>query len=77
MPKDFNAEEIETAGSIFKNTDGYAKFIWTNLSDSINEIIVKYKISNNKGLDTNFTISGVFSSEKLISEGYNLSLIHI
>ena len=71
LPKDFNAEEIETAGSIFKNTDGYAKFIWTNLSDSINEIIVKYKISNNKGLDTNFTISGVFSSEKLISEGYN------
>ena len=71
LPKDFNAEEIETAGSIFKNIDGYAKFIWTNLSDSINEIIVKYKISNNKGLDTNFTISGVFSSEKLISEGYN------
>jgi hypothetical protein len=71
LPKNFNAEEIETAGSIFKNTDGYAKFIWTNLSDSINEIIVKYKISNNKGLDTNFTISGVFSSEKLISEGYN------
>ena len=71
LPKDFNAEEIETAGSIFKNTDGYAKFIWTNLSDSINEIIVKYKISNNKGIDTNFTISGVFSSEKLISEGYN------
>ena len=71
LPKNFNAEEIETAGSIFKYTDGYAKFIWTNLSDSINEIIVKYKISNNKGLDTNFTISGVFSSEKLISEGYN------
>jgi hypothetical protein len=71
LPKDFNAEEIETAGSIFKNTDGYAKFIWTNLSDSMNEIIVKYKMSNNKGLDTNFTISGVFSSEKLISEGYN------
>ena len=71
LPKNFNAEEIETAGSIFKNTDGYAKFIWTNLSDSIDEIIVKYKISNNKGLDTNFTISGVFSSEKLISEGYN------
>jgi hypothetical protein len=37
----------------------------------MNEIIVKYKMSNNKGLDTNFTISGVFSSEKLISEGYN------
>ena len=71
LPKNFNAEEIETAGVFLKNTDGYAKFIWTNLSDSINEIIVKYKISNNKGLDTNFTISGVFSSEKLISEGYN------
>ena len=71
LPKNFNAEAIETAGSIFKNTDGYAKFIWTNLPDSSSEIIVKYKISNNIGLDTNFIISGVFSSEKLISEGYN------
>lgn len=71
LPMNFNAEVIETAGSIFKNTDGYAKFIWTNLPDSISEIIVKYKISNNIGLDTNFIISGVFSSEKLISEGYN------
>jgi len=71
LPMNFNVEEIETAGSIFKNTDGYAKFIWTNLPDSINEIIVKYKITNNVGLDTNFKISGVFSSEKLISEGYN------
>ena len=67
----FTAQAIETAGSIFKNTDGYAKFIWTNLPDSNSEIIVKYKISNDVGLDTNFTISGVFSSEKLISEGYN------
>jgi hypothetical protein len=71
LPINFTVEAIETAGSIFKNTDGYAKFIWTNLPDSNNEIIVKYKISNNIGLDTNFTISGVFSSEKLISEGYN------
>ena len=71
LPNNFTAEAIETSGSIFKNTDGYAKFIWTNLSDSNGEIIVKYKISNNIGLDTNFTISGVFSSEKLISEGYN------
>ena len=64
-------QAVETAGSIFKNTEGCAKFIWTNLSDSISEIIVKYKISNNIEIDTNFTISGVFSSEKLISEGYN------
>ena len=71
LPKNFTAEAIETAGSIFKNSDGYAKFIWTNLPDSNSEIIVKYKLSNNIGLDTNFTISGVFSSEKLISEGYN------
>ena len=71
LPMNFTAEAIETAGSIFKNADGYAKFIWTNLPDSNSEIIVKYKITNNIGLDTNFTISGVFSSEKLISEGYN------
>ena len=71
LPMNFTAEAIETAESIFKNADGYAKFIWTNLPDSNSEIIVKYKITNNIGLDTNFTISGVFSSEKLISEGYN------
>ena len=71
LPTNFTAEAIETAGSVFKNTDGYAKFIWANLPDSNSEIIIIYKISNNKGLDTNFTISGVYSSEKLISEGYN------
>ena len=71
LPKNFTAEAIETAGSVFKNADGYAKFIWTNLPDSNSEITVKYKITNNIGKDTNFTISGVFSSEKLISEGYN------
>ena len=71
LPINYTAEAIETAGSVFKNADGYAKFIWTNLPDSNSEIIVTYKITNNIGLDTNFTISGVFSSEKLISEGYN------
>jgi hypothetical protein len=71
IPMNFTTQAVETAGSIFKNTEGCAKFIWTNLSDSISEIIVKYKISNNIEIDTNFTISGVFSSEKLISEGYN------
>ncbi|MFL2589207.1 MAG: hypothetical protein ACJ0QS_03980 [Parvicellaceae bacterium] len=71
LPMNYTAEAIETAGSVFKNADGYAKFIWTNVPDSNSEIIVKYKITNNIGLDTNFTISGVFSSEKLISEGYN------
>ena len=71
LPMNYTAEAIETAGSVFKNADGYAKFIWTNLPDSNSEIIVKYKITNNIGLDTNFTISGVFSSEKLISDGYN------
>jgi len=71
LPMNYTAEAIETAGSVFKNADGYAKFIWTNLPDSNSEIIVKYKITNNIGQDTNFTISGVFSSEKLISEGYN------
>ena len=71
LPINFTAEAVETAGSIFKNVDGYVKFIWTSIPDSISEVIVKYKISNIKGLDTNFTISGVFSSENLILEGYN------
>lgn len=71
LPNNFTAEAVETAGSIFKNIDGYVKFIWTSIPDSINEVIVKYKISNIRGLDSNFTISGVFSSENLIMEGYN------
>ena len=71
LPKNFTAEAVETAGSIFKNIDGYVKFIWTSIPDSNTEIIVKYKISNIRGLDSNFTISGLFSSENLIMEGYN------
>ena len=71
LPVNFTAEAIETSGSVFKNIDGYAKFIWASLPDSSSEITVKYKISNIKGLDSNFTLTGVFSSEKLISEGYN------
>ena len=71
LPINFTAEAVETAGSIFKNIDGYVKFIWTSIPDSVSEVIVKYKISNIKGLDSNFTISGVFSSENLILEGYN------
>ena len=71
LPTNFTAKAIETAGSVFKNIDGYVKFIWTSIPDSNNEIIVKYKISNNIGLDSNFSISGVFSSENLIMEGYN------
>jgi hypothetical protein len=71
LPRNFTAKAIETAGSVFKNIDGYAKFIWPNLPDSNNEITVKYIISNTKGIDSNFTLSGVFSSEILISEGYN------
>ena len=70
LPINFTAEAVETAGSIFKNIDGYVKFIWTSIPDSVSEVIVKYKISNIKGLDSNFTISGVFSSENLILEGY-------
>ena len=71
LPNNFTAEAVETSGSIFKNIDGYVKFIWTSIPDSTSEVIVKYKISNTRGLDSNFTISGVFSSENLIMEGYN------
>jgi len=75
IPSNFTAEAIETAGSVFKNIDGYVKFIWTSIPDSNNEVIVKYKISNIKGLDSNFTISGVFSSEDLIMKGYNSGIV--
>lgn len=71
LPSNFTAEAIETAGSVFKNIDGYVKFIWTSIPDSNSDVIVKYKISNIKGVDSNFTISGVFSSEDLIMKGYN------
>lgn len=69
------AVAIETSGAVFKNIDGYAKFIWSEIDNSKELLTVKYKIINESNMDTNFTIRGVYSSEKLISEGYNTGVI--
>ena len=71
LPMNTTAEPIETSGAVFKNVDGYAKFIWSELSDTNEEIIVKYMINNKINTDTSFSIKGVYSSEKLISDGFN------
>ena len=71
LPTNSTAEAIETSGSVFKNVDGFAKFIWSELSDTNEEIIVKYKLNNLNNIDSTFSIRGVYSSEKLISDGFN------
>ena len=71
LPTNSTAEAIETSGSVFKNVDGFAKFIWSELSDTNEEIIVKYKLNNLNNIDSTFSIKGVYSSEKLISDGFN------
>lgn len=71
IPTNSTAEAIETFGSVFKNVDGFAKFIWSELSDTNKEIIVKYKLNNMSNTDSTFSIKGVYSSEKLISDGFN------
>ena len=71
LPAKSTAEAIETSGSVFKNVDGYAKFIWSELPDTNKEIIVKYKLNNMINTDSNFSIKGIYSSEKLISDGFN------
>ena len=71
LPTNSTAEAIETSGSVFKNVDGFAKFIWSELSDTNEEIIVKYKLNNFNNIDSTFSIKGVYSSEKLISDGFN------
>ncbi|MDG1238164.1 MAG: hypothetical protein P8N69_04585 [Flavobacteriales bacterium] len=75
IPAKSVAVAIETSGSVFKNIDGYAKFIWSEIDNSKELLTVKYKIINESNMDTNFTIRGVYSSEKLISEGYNTGII--
>jgi hypothetical protein len=71
LPVNYKAEVIETNNAVFKNVDGCAKFIWSKLSKSKQEILVKYLLKRNDGIDTNFVITGYLSSEMLISQGYN------
>ena len=71
LPLNASAKSIETDGAVFKNIDGYAKFIWSEIPNSKEKITVKYLLANNSSLDTSFSLYGVYSSEKLISEGFN------
>ena len=71
IPNGYNAESIESAGGIFKNIDGSAKFIWSDLPSSIESFTVTYKLKNPSKRDTNFFIKGEYASERLIAEGHN------
>jgi hypothetical protein len=71
LPEGYKADVIESAGGVFKNIDGSAKFIWSDLPSSIESFTVSYKLTNPSLIDTNFSITGVYSSEKLINEGHN------
>ena len=71
LPLNASALAIETDGAIFKNIDGYAKFIWSEIPENKENITVKYQIVNTTSIDTSFSLYGVYSSEKLISEGFN------
>ena len=71
LPKGYSAKSIETAGGVFKNIDGSAKFIWSELPSSIESFTVSYELTNPALKDTNFSIVGVYASERLIEEGHN------
>jgi hypothetical protein len=70
LPADYTAEAIETDGAVFKNIDGHAKFIWSDLAEGLESFTVSYKLQNNKNIDTSFSIIGEYASEHLIEEGY-------
>ena len=71
LPEGYIATSIEPAGSIFKDIDGAAKFIWSDLPSSIESFTVSYRLINPKGVDTSFFITGEYASERLIAEGHN------
>jgi|GEM_PF-3339748 len=67
LPEGFKAESIETAGAVFKNIDGSAKFLWSELPSSLESFTVSYKLIPNDTLAREFTLEGTFSAEFLIS----------
>ena len=71
LPEGYIATSIEPAGSIFKDIDGAAKFIWSDLPSSIESFTVSYRLINPKGVDASFFITGEYASERLIAEGHN------
>ena len=44
LPLNASALAIETDGAVFKNIDGYAKFIWSEIPENKENITVKYQI---------------------------------
>ena len=74
LPKGYIATPIESAGAVFKNIDGSAKFIWSDLHSSIESFTVSYKLVNPSKKDTSFKIDGVYASEKLIQDGQNTGI---
>ena len=70
LPLNYIAEAIETDGAVFKNIDGSAKFIWSDLPEELESFTVSYKLNHIDNLDTSFSITGEYASEHLIEEGY-------
>ena len=75
LPEDYRAEPIETAGAVFKNIDGSAKFLWSELPSSLESFTVSYKLIPNDTIEKAFTINGTFSAEFLINGDQNNKII--
>lgn len=71
LPLNLAATAIESSGAVFKSDSDYVKFIWLDLSDSINEILVKYQIPIVNEIDSGDMIVGEFTSENLINNSDN------
>lgn len=74
LPLNYTAEAIETDGAVFKNIDGSAKFIWSDLAEELESFTVSYKLKHINNLDTSFSINGEYASEHLIEEGYTAGI---
>lgn len=74
LPLNYTAEAIETDGAVFKNIDGSAKFIWSDLAEELESFTVSYKLKHINNLDTSFSIKGEYASEHLIEEGYTAGI---
>lgn len=70
LPLNYIAEAIETDGAVFKNIDGSAKFIWSDLAEGLESFTISYKLKHIENIDTSFSITGEYASEHLIKEGY-------
>ena len=74
LPKGFKAEPIETAGAVFKNIDNSAKFLWSDISTSLESFTVSYKLIRIDSIIESFSITGTFSAEFLLKNGVNSAI---